>query len=100
MAYTHKQELCQETAPNADVSRSEEKLVTTGAKYAVATSSMDLAWREWMCVIPANRTWIAWKTHWTQAFQEKRELLKLTCTAFNEMANQATKLEMGNTMQR
>ena len=53
--YTRKQEMCQETATN-NVPISEGKLVPTGTKYAVATVSMDLAWREWMCVIPANRT--------------------------------------------
>ncbi|KAL7524835.1 hypothetical protein ACHAXR_001954, partial [Thalassiosira sp. AJA248-18] len=46
----------------------------------------------------ANRTWPAWKTHWTAAFQEKRELSKLTGTAFNGMANQTEEAQMGDKM--
>ena len=48
--------------------------------------------------IPANRTWLNWKTHWTHTFQEKRELVKLTSITRDGMANQAAKSEMGNTM--
>ncbi|KAL7523808.1 hypothetical protein ACHAXR_000338 [Thalassiosira sp. AJA248-18] len=59
---------------------------------------MDEAWKAWMRTAIANRTWAAWKTHWTAAFQEKRELIKLTGTAFNEMANQAEEAQMGDKM--
>ena len=44
------------------------------------------------------RTWPAWKTHWIAAFQEKRELIRLTGITFNGMANQANKDEMGTKM--
>ena len=88
--YSRKQELCQEFASDAEVEIAESTMVTTGTKHAVATGGMEEAWKIWKRVPMAGRTWAAWKVHWTAAFQEKRELVKLTGTAFNGMANQAT----------
>lgn len=88
--YTRKQELCQEFAADAEVEIPASTMVSTGTKHAVATGGMDEAWKIWKRVPMAGRTWAAWKVHWTAAFQEKRELIKLTGTAFNGMANQAT----------
>jgi hypothetical protein len=96
--YTRKQELCQETAADADVPITEATMVTTGTKHAVATGGMDQPWKEWMRTAAPNRTWPNWKTHWTGAFQEKRELVKLTGVAFNGMANNAQEIEMGDKM--
>jgi hypothetical protein len=96
--YTRKQELCQETANDADVPITEATMVTTGTKHAVATGGMDQAWKEWMRTLAANRTWPNWKTHWTAAFQDKRELVKLTGIAFNGMANSAQESELGDKM--
>ena len=45
-----------------------------------------------------NRTWPNWKTHWTDAFQEKRELVRLTGIAYDGMANNAQVDEMGDKM--
>ena len=73
-------------------------MVTTGTKHAVATGGMDQAWKEWMRTLAANRTWPNWKTHWTAAFQDKRELVKLTGIAFNGMANSAQESELGDKM--
>ena len=39
-----------------------------------------------------------WKSHWTTAFQEKRELGKLAMTPFDGMADAATSADMGNNM--
>lgn len=96
--YTRKQELCQEVASDAHVEITEASMVTTATKHAVAAGGMDEAWKAWMRTPMANRTWAAWKTHWTSAFQEKRELIKLTGTAFNGMANQAEENQMGDKM--
>ena len=41
-------------------------------------------------------TWGSWKTHWTAAFQDKRELVKLTGITFNGMANKAQEADMGD----
>ena len=96
--YTRKQELCQEIASDAQVAITEAQMVTTATKHAVAAGGMEEAWKTWKRVVPANRTWANWKTHWTTSFQEKRELIKLTGTSFNGMANQAHEDEMGDKM--
>ncbi|KAL7534865.1 hypothetical protein ACHAXR_006131 [Thalassiosira sp. AJA248-18] len=97
--YTPKQELCQEVASDAHVEITEATMVTTVTKHTVAAGGMDEAWKAWMRTAIANRTWPAWKTHWTAAFKEKRELIKLTGTVFNGMANQAEEAQMGDKMQ-
>ena len=45
-----------------------------------------------------ERMWPNWKTHWTVAFQDKRELVKLTGILFNRMTNSAQEAEMGDKM--
>jgi hypothetical protein len=96
--YKRKQELCQEVAADAGVPITEATMVTTGTKHAVATGGMEEAWKSWMRTAANLRTWPAWKTHWTAAFQEKRELIRLTGITFNGMANQANEDEMGTKM--
>jgi hypothetical protein len=96
--YTRKQELCQHVANDADVPITEATMVTTGTKHAVATGGMDQPWKEWKRMIAGNRTWANWKTHWTDAFQEKRELVRLTGIAYDGMANNAQTDEMGDKM--
>ncbi|KAL7531195.1 hypothetical protein ACHAXR_003897, partial [Thalassiosira sp. AJA248-18] len=97
--YTRKQELCQEIANDAGVEITEATMVTTGTKHAVAAGGMDDAWKTWVRMAVPLRTWPAWKTHWTAAFQEKRELVKLTGIAFNDMANSSIQQsEMGDKM--
>ena len=98
VVYTRKQELCQETASDSGVSISEKTMVTTGTKNAVATGRMVVAWRKWMCTIALNRSWNAWKSHWTQALQEKREIQKLAGMPFNGMVNSSLEAEMGDNM--
>ena len=68
-------------------------MVNTGMKHAVAAGGMEDAWKIWKCRPMIERTWANWKDHWTAAFQEKRELIKLTGTAYNGMANQAREAE-------
>ena len=96
--YTRKQELCQEIAHDAEVPISEATMVNTATKHAVATGGMDQPWREWMRTPAQNRTWNDWKAHWTDAFQEKRELIKLTGIAYDGMANNAEADVMGDKM--
>ena len=96
--YTRKQELCQEIASDAGVEITESSMVTTGTKHAVAAGGMEEAWKSWMRTATPLRTWPNWKTHWTNAFQEKRELIKLTGSAFNGMANSAQEEEIGTKM--
>ena len=98
MVYTRKQELCQETASDLGVSISEKTMVTTGTKNAVATGRMVVAWRKWMCTIAPKRSWNAWKSHWTQALQEKREIQKLAGMPLNGMVNSSLEAEMGDNM--
>ena len=66
-------------------------MVKTCTKHAAATGGMEVTWREWMSTIALNRSWNAWKAHWTEAFQEKRDLHKLVGMPFDGMANSATK---------
>ena len=73
-------------------------MVTTGTKHAVASIGMEEAWKSWMRTATNLRIWPAWKTHWTSAFQENRELIRLTGISFNGMANQAQEDEMGTKM--
>ena len=95
--YTRKQEQCQEIAADAGVPITEATMVTTGTKHAVATGGLDQEWKFW--ITPAQaKTWPNWKTYWTAAFKGKRELLKLTGTAYNNMANSAHENEMGDKM--
>ena len=96
--YTRKQELCQETANDADIPITETTMVTTGTKHAVATGGMDKQWKEWIRRAAIDCTWLNWKTHWTAAFQDIHELAKLTGAAFNRMANKVQKIDMGNKM--
>ena len=101
--YIRKQEICQEVASDARVPINESTMVTTGKKHAVSTGGMDEAWKTWKRKPQVDQTWATWKSHWTDAFQEKRELIKLTGTAFNGMngmANQAREAEeaMGEQM--
>ena len=87
----HKQELCQETESDSGVSISRETVVPTVTNHAVATGGMEVLWRKFMRTIVLNRSWNAWKAHWTEAFQEKRDLHKLVGMPFDGMANSATK---------
>ena len=64
-------------------------MVTTGTKHAVAAGRVEDAWKVWMRRPAATKTWPNWKTHWTEAFSKKRELIRLTGNSFNGMANQS-----------
>ena len=94
--YICKQEACLETSVDANDPFSETTMVTTGTRHAVATGNMQLAWRDWVRI--PNKTWNLWKTHWTQAFQEKRDLEILADVPINGVANAVTKQQMGNNM--
>ena len=96
--YIRKQELCQEMAEDAHVPITESTIVTTGIKHAVSAGGMDDAWRVWMRLPNDQQTWVRWKTMWSVAFLEKRELVRLTGIAYNGTENHAQEMEMGNTM--
>ena len=65
-------------AEDAHVPITEATMVTTGTKHAVATGVMDDAWRVWTRLPNDQKTWVQWKTMWSRAFLEKRELVSLT----------------------
>ena len=96
--YIRKQELCQGVAEDAHVPITDATMVTTGTKHAVSAGGMDDAWRVWMRLTNDQKTWVRWKTMWSGAFLEKRELIRLTGIAYNGMENNAQEVEMGNTM--
>lgn len=92
--YTRKQETCQEFAQDANVPISEETMVTTGTKHALQCGGLTQAWREWRRTAAADQTWPNWKAHWTAAFNEQRDITKLTGTDFQGHANSATEDEL------
>ena len=40
-------------------------------------------WKEWNRIPRVNRTWLAWKTHWTRAFEEQKTIQRLTGGEFS-----------------
>ena len=76
-------------AEDAHVPITESTIVTTCTKPAVAAGGMDYAWCVWMRIPNDQQTWVRWKTMWSGAFLEKRELVRLTVIAYNGMANHA-----------
>ena len=96
--YIRNKELCQEMSKDAHVPITEATMVTTVTKHAVATVGMDDGWRVWMRLPNYQQTWVRWKTMWSGAFLEKRELVRLVGFVYNGMANQVAEMEMGNTM--
>ena len=85
-------------AEDAHVPITDATMFTTGTKHAVATGGMDDAWRVWKRLPNNHKTWIRWKTMWSGAFLEKREIVRLTGIAYNGMANQANEMDMENTI--
>jgi hypothetical protein len=53
-------------------------MITTGTKHALACGIMTMAWHEWNYCAIANHTWPNWKTHWTSAFAEMRDINHMT----------------------
>ena len=98
IAYIRKQEDCQEFANDGHVQISEETMVTTGTKHALQCRAFTDAWKEWNRVPRANCTWLAWKNHWTRAFEEQRTIQRLTGGEFS--ANSMTRAddELANQM--
>ena len=96
--YTRKQETCQEFAQDANVPISEETMVTTATKHALQCGGLTQAWREWRRTVVADQTWPNWKTHWTTAFNEQRDITKLTGTDFQGHANSAREDELSERM--
>ena len=93
--YTRKQEKCQVFANDAGVPISEATMVTTGTKHALATGNMTLAWREWRRQPVAEHTWPNWKTHWTAAFAEMRDINRMTAAESGFGANAAEEEAQG-----
>ncbi|KAL7474280.1 hypothetical protein ACHAW6_000258 [Cyclotella cf. meneghiniana] len=78
IAYICKQEDCQEFANDGHVQISEETMVTTGTKHALQCRAFTESWKEWNRIPRANRSWLAWKNHWTCAFKEQTTIQRLT----------------------
>ncbi len=76
--YTRKQECCQVFALNVAVPISAATMVTTRTKHALACSNMTMAWCKWNHCAIADHTWPNWKTHWTAAFTEMRNINHMT----------------------
>ncbi|KAL7474806.1 hypothetical protein ACHAW6_000760 [Cyclotella cf. meneghiniana] len=53
-------------------------MVTTGTKHALQCRAFTKSWKEWNCIPRANCSWLAWKNHWTHAFEEQRTIQCLT----------------------
>lgn len=87
--YTRKQETCQEFAQDANVPISEETMVTTGTKHALQCGGLTQAWREWRRLPADQHTWLNWKSHWTAAFNEQRDISRLTGGTIMSQANAA-----------
>ena len=91
--YTRKQEKCQVFAADAGVPISDELMVTTGSKHAIASGNMTLNWREWKRRPANEHTWAHWKIHWTAAFAEMRDISRMTTGDSTFGANQAAEME-------
>ena len=87
--YTRKQEHCQDFAGDARVPISEATMVTTGTKHAIQCGDFTDAWKEWNRRPDIEKTWPNWKTHWTRAFQENRDIRRLTGGTFRHQAHAA-----------
>ena len=98
VVYILEQELFQDMAEDTHVPITDSTMATTGTKHAVETGGMDDSWRVWMRLLNDQQTWVQWKTMWSGDFLEKRDLFRLTGSAYNCMANQTQDMEMGNTM--
>jgi hypothetical protein len=87
--YTRKKEKWQVFALDTGVPISEATMVTMGTKHTLATGNMTLAWREWKRWPIAKHTWPNWKTHWTAAFTEMRDINCMTAGESPFRANAA-----------
>ena len=96
--YTQKQEKCQVFAANAGVSISDELMVTTGSKHAIANGNMTLNWREWKRRPEIQHTWAKWKLHWMAAFAEMRDISRMTTGNSILGANQAVEIKQAQQM--
>jgi hypothetical protein len=96
--YTRKQEKCPVFAANAGVPISDKTMITTGTKHALACGNMTLAWRKWKRHPFPDHTWPNWKSHWTAAFAEMRDINRMMAgdTAFG--AKQAAELKQAQQM--
>jgi hypothetical protein len=63
-------------------------MVSTGTKAAINCGGIELAWREWKRRPLVDQTWNTWKTHWTAAFVESRDITRMTAGE-RAFANQA-----------
>jgi hypothetical protein len=75
--YTCKQEKCQ-TAHDAGIPISKATMVSTDTKATITCSRMELAWHEWKRQPIIDQMWNNWKTHWTAAFAETRDINQMT----------------------
>eukprot|EP00804_Cyclotella_cryptica_P012510 CCRYP_017698-RA/>CCRYP_017698-RA protein AED:0.55 eAED:0.55 QI:0/-1/0/1/-1/0/1/0/243 len=99
VVYIRKQEDCQEFANGGSVNISEATMVTTGTKHAIQCGAFTDAWKEWNRIPRANQTWLAWKTHWTRAFEEQKIIQRLTGGEFSANSTiQATDDELASQM--
>ena len=96
--YTRKQEHAQDFAADARVPISEATMVTTGTKHAIQCGDFTDAWKEWNRRPEPEKTWPNWKTHWTRAFQENRDIRRLTGGTFRHQAHSAIDNDLSEKM--
>eukprot|EP00804_Cyclotella_cryptica_P015015 CCRYP_000612-RA/>CCRYP_000612-RA protein AED:0.44 eAED:0.30 QI:0/0/0/1/0/0/4/0/510 len=96
--YTRKQENCQDFAAGTRVSISEATIVTTKTKHVIQCGNFTKAWKEWNRCPKADKTWPNWKTHLTCAFQENRDIQRLTGDTFHHQAHSTVKDEFSKKM--
>ncbi|KAL7489104.1 hypothetical protein ACHAW6_014699 [Cyclotella cf. meneghiniana] len=95
---TRKQENCQDFEADARVPISEQPMVTTGTKHAIHCGDFTDALKEWTCLSNVDKTWPNCKMHWTRAFQENRDIQRLTGGTFMTQANSIIDNELSNKM--
>jgi hypothetical protein len=92
--YTPENKRTQDFATDARVPISEATMVTTGTKHAIQCGDFTDAWKEWNRRPDAKKTWPTWKTHWTRAFHENRDIQGLTGSTFRHQAHSTVEDEL------
>ena len=83
-------EECQQLATNAGDAFTDTQLVQKGQLAMAKTGLFDEYYREWLKRQRNQRTWVHFKTFWTDSINEWNELNKLTAKGTNFGAHAAT----------
>eukprot|EP00804_Cyclotella_cryptica_P006017 CCRYP_000256-RA/>CCRYP_000256-RA protein AED:0.40 eAED:0.40 QI:0/0/0/1/0/0/3/0/362 len=95
IVYIRKQEDCQEFANDGNANISEATMVTTAQSTPSNAVASPMPGRNGIAYL----TWLAWKTHWTRAFEEQKTIQRLTGGEFSANSTiQATDDELASQM--